>query len=389
MNHASTKLIPTEEERQALYTALRAWTGNPTIADDLVQQTLLEAWKSNRQPTPEEWRPWLFGVARNVLMRWRREISADLRRTITAPQSESVLAAASLEGDIDIELEQQEIVSLLHDMLEALPPETREILLLKYIHELPQTEIAKALDMNEKALEGRLHRGKKKLRTHLLTYKPDTAVSLGIVTEPNTWQTTNIWCTTCGMHRLEARWYNSGKLVMDCPSCSNGWLRDSQRSTEFSAAIEPQFVPVRPSFRKAMSAVHSVNDDAMQAGRDGSWPCANCHGTVHPRAVPPDPEDTEFQTNVGFDLCYACKTCGAIYSWRYLPASGIYTSAGKAFEHRNKRVRMLPPIEDEHQGRASIRSTWESIDGSSEFVSWYDLETWRLLDTIASDIEST
>src|SRR5699024_2862129 len=112
------------------------------------------------------------------------DLAADLRRSIATPESEAVLAAASFDGDIDTELEQQEIVSLLHDMLDALPTNTRQVLLLKYIYELPQSEIASVLGLNEKALEGRLHRGKQKLRTHMLTHQPDTALSLGVVTEP-------------------------------------------------------------------------------------------------------------------------------------------------------------------------------------------------------------
>lgn len=388
MNHTTVKLIPTGEERQTLFRALCAWTGNPAVADDLAQQTMIEAWKSDRQPAPDEWRPWLFGIARNVLLRWRRELSIDLRRTIAAPKSEAVLAAASLDGDIDTELEQQEIMSLLHDVLDELPSETRQVLLLKYIHELPQAEIANALGLNEKALEGRLHRGKQKLRTHLLTHKPDTAVSLGIVSEPNTWLTTNIWCTTCGMHRLEARWYEHGSLRMDCPNCTNGWYRDGERTHQFNAEVNTTFVTTRPSFRKALAEIHAVNDIAMAAGREGTWECPNCHGNVRPRAMAPDPEEDHFRTHVGLDLCYACESCLATYAWRFLPASGIYTSEGKQFEQRNKRVRMLAPVEDTHHGRPSIRSSWEAVDGTAEFVTWYDIESWRLLETIATDKDS-
>lgn len=385
MNHTTVKLIPSDEDRKALFRSLRAWTGNSTIAEDLVQQTMIEAWKSERQPMPAEWRRWLFGIARNVLLRWRRELASDLRRTVSVPANEAILAAASLDSDIDAELEQQEVVSLLHDVLDELPTETRKVLLLKYIHELPQAEIASLLGLHEKALEGRLHRGKQKLRSHLLTYQPDTAISLGIINEENAWQSTDIWCTTCGMQQLEARWFDNGSLRMDCPACTNGWYRNGERSQEISGGIHHQYVPIRPSFRKAINAVHAVNDTAMAAGRDGSWQCTNCGGTVRPHAVPPDPFDSGIITDTGLDLCYACDSCGGVYTWRFLPGSGIYTSAGKQFELRNKRVRMLRPIEEERHGRPTIRTTWRSINDSAEFITWYDLETWRLLDAIASD----
>lgn len=385
MNPTSHRLIPSEQERLDLLRALTAWTSNPAIADDLVQQTMIEAWRSDRQPSPEEWRPWLFGVARMVLLRWRRELARDLRRSIAEPANESVLAAIAADVDIDTELEQQDIVMLLHDVLDELPIETRQVLLLKYIHELPQSEIAGQLGLQEKALEGRLHRGKQKLRQYVLQYKPDSAVSLGILTESETWQQTDIWCTTCGMNTLEARWYDKGSLRMDCPACTNGWLRNGQRSHEISAEVHNKYVPNRPAFRKAMAAIHSVNDVAMAAGRDGSWPCPNCHGVVRPQAVIPEPEEAAFEENIGIDLGYSCATCGCVYVWRFLPASGIYTTPGREFEQRNKRVRMLKPFAEEKHGRPAIRSTWEAIDGTAEFVTWYDLDTWRLLDAIASD----
>lgn len=382
MNHASTNRIPTDDDRSTLFRALTAWTGNHVAADDLVQQTMIEAWKSDRQPeSRDEWRPWLFGIARNVMLRWRRDLARDLRRSIAEPQSAAILEAAATVTDIDSDLEQQEIVTLLHDVLDELPTETRRILLMKYINELPQAEIAGHLGIHEKALEGRLHRGKQKLRTHLLTYKPDTAVSLGVVTEPNTWQQTDIWCTTCGMQRLEGRWYENGGLQLDCPACSNGWHKQGQRTHEISGQLDKRYVPNRPSFRKAMSAIHAVNDDGLAAGRDGSFHCPNCTGTVRPRAVPADPHEASNSNNAEFDLCYACENCDSVFLWRYLPGSGIYTTAGKRFEQQQSRVRMLKPHKEYFQGRPTIRSTWEAIDGTAQFLSWYDLVTWKLLDT--------
>lgn len=386
MNHASTQRIPSAEDRQNIFRALHAWTGDGTVAEDLTQQTLIEAWKSDRQPEcPMEWKPWLFGVARNVMYRWRRNLARDLRRSIVLPESDTILAAAGEDADLDTGLEQQEVVQLLHDILDELPIETREVLLLKYIHELPQAEVAEQLGLNEKALEGRLHRGKQKLRTQILTYRPDTALSLGLVTEPNTWQTTDIWCTSCGMQRLEGRWYDNGSLRLDCPACANGWHRDGSRSQEFSGEIHSQYVPTRPSFRKAMSAVHAVNDTALAAGRDGTWECANCRGMVRPAAMPHDPMEDYAHGDVGIDLCYACDQCSAIYAWRYLPGSGIYTTSGKRFEHRQKRVRMHPPINEIHQNRPAVRSRWEGLESGATFDTWYDLETWKLIDTVASD----
>lgn len=382
MNHALTRRIPTEEDRASLFRALATWTGNTAVAEDLVQQTLIEAWKSDRQPeTMDVWRPWLFGIARNVMMRWRRDLARDLRRSIAAPQSATILEAAAADTDIDTELEQQEIITLLHDVLDELPADTRRILLMKYIDELPQPEMAGQLGIHEKALEGRLHRGKQKLRKHLITHKPDSAISLGVVSEPGVWQQTDIWCVTCGNQTMVGRWFDSGTLRLDCPACSNGWHQDGQRSHAISGQLDNRYVPNRPSFRKAISAIHAVNDQAFAAGRDSSWPCPNCAGTVRPRSLTSGAEEHPNRGAAVFDLCYACETCHSAFVWRFLPASGIYTTAGKQFEKQHNRIRMLEPIEELFHGRPTVRSTWEAIDGTASFLSWYDLESWKLLDT--------
>src|SRR5689334_17367705 len=63
----------TPEERARLLRYCARVTSNLDSAEDLVQQTLLEAWKhGSRVPGPEQRMAWLFGVARNVCLRWRR-----------------------------------------------------------------------------------------------------------------------------------------------------------------------------------------------------------------------------------------------------------------------------------------------------------------------------
>lgn len=378
MNHASINRIPTEDDRTALFRALSAWTGNPGAADDLVQQTMIEAWKSDRQPeSPSEWRPWLFGIGRNVMLRWRRDLARDLKRSIVEPHSAAILEAAASDSDIDSELEQQEIIALLHDVLDELPSETRRILMMKYINELPQAEIAGQLGIHEKALEGRLHRGKHKLRTHLLTYKPDTAISLGIVSEPNTWQQSTIWCRICGQHHLLARWSDDGKIVFDCPACENG---DRLRVYE-GGLFERGTNGIRPTFNRVIDYFQTQSEACVNTGRIQPVACPDhrCSGNVSAR------EEEVLRAGLSVPAYFVCDTCDAQLSFEDLCDCGIELAAGRGFTKRHSRVIAMPRLLTWRDGRDTIQARWISHDQRAEFVAWHDATTGRLLETYSSD----
>src|SRR5215472_9909772 len=60
-------------ERPRLAALCAGLTGDPFAAEDLAQETLLEAWRHRatlRDPTNLQ--SWLSGIARNVCLRWRR-----------------------------------------------------------------------------------------------------------------------------------------------------------------------------------------------------------------------------------------------------------------------------------------------------------------------------
>jgi RNA polymerase sigma-70 factor, ECF subfamily len=97
---------------------------------------------------------WLLRVARNAAL-------DHLRAKRSIPTEE---VRVDDNGDAEAELDRG---SALREALEELPPEQREVLVLRHVVGLSPVEIADALDKSESSVHGLHHRGRRSLRTHL------------------------------------------------------------------------------------------------------------------------------------------------------------------------------------------------------------------------------
>lgn len=131
------------------------------VAADLLSETLLALWKrANALPTrDDEVRPWMFGIARNVLLHHRRSIS---RRRALADRLRTQLSTETSVGFVDAPAFDE-----LHDALGALDPTDREIISLPHWDGLPLVEIARVLRMKEGTVRSRYHRARARLRQEL------------------------------------------------------------------------------------------------------------------------------------------------------------------------------------------------------------------------------
>jgi RNA polymerase sigma-70 factor (ECF subfamily) len=91
--------------------ALRLTGGDRQHAEDIVQETLLRAWRHPEALTGRPVRPWLFTVARNLVVDAHRA-----RQARPAEAGDSALATMPAVDDIDRALESWTVVEAMADL---------------------------------------------------------------------------------------------------------------------------------------------------------------------------------------------------------------------------------------------------------------------------------
>jgi RNA polymerase sigma-70 factor (ECF subfamily) len=146
-----------ERHFAALFGYLRRRVG-PEVAEDLVAETFARAFAARRtyDLARRDARPWLFGIATNVLKAyWQHDLSV---ASLPATELGSDEAPAS-DGRVDAAA----AIAERGDALRALPAEQREVLLLVAVAELSYEETAQALGIAVGTVRSRLSRARAQL----------------------------------------------------------------------------------------------------------------------------------------------------------------------------------------------------------------------------------
>lgn len=144
--------------------ALHAWarrrTADPREAEEIVQETLILAWRKHDQYDDRRGseRAWLFGIARNVAVdRYRRH-----QRHLRAVPSDDVPDAVD-DGDIGRAVE----TSHVRDALWSLSDAHRAVVFETYYRGRTVAEAARALTIPEGTVKSRLYHAMRALRREL------------------------------------------------------------------------------------------------------------------------------------------------------------------------------------------------------------------------------
>ncbi len=264
----------------------------PDAIEDVVQETLFEAWKHlDRLHTPNGLALWLDEICRNVCRRAARTSLIDQRHRsplLALPSASDTNAHddaetsflehfpdPSLADPLDA-LDRQETHTLLDQALGSLPPQTRELVELCYLMDLPQREVAARLGLSISALESRLHRARQQLRQALDGPLRAEAEALDLPVNQESaggWRETRLWCTLCGRRRLMGLFVpqpdGSMNLHMRCPDCErlNG-LIDSDNSNVHSKGLVrlDGLQSFRPAWKRTMENTTAQLTRALSAG---------------------------------------------------------------------------------------------------------------------------
>jgi len=142
-----------------LYRLAYRLCGDAAVAEELVQETYYEAWKSlRRRRGPRRPRNWLMRILRRRHARWRREVA---RSPGATPLPDA--GASDRPGPLRLVSEAESLQAA----LDRLPDRYKVPLLMVFLEDLSCRAVARELDLPVNTVLSRLHRGRQRLREAL------------------------------------------------------------------------------------------------------------------------------------------------------------------------------------------------------------------------------
>lgn len=364
LQHSYTMLMSTlaesiEATRPRLLRVAQLNGIRPDEAEDVVQETYLEAWRNLPKLQPEHMSAWLDGICRNICKRHHHAKSSTphISELLTDLDGERLDLSDPLTIDPVEELERQDMQVLLDRALSHLSESTRELIELCYLAELPQREVAERLSMSLGALELKLHRTRQKLHQILHGELREDAQALGLnlrADEAMGWQETRLWCFLCGKRYLrgiiEYTHGGGASMRMRCPACSPRYNTDFANTGNF-----PGFLGSIRSFRPAMKRVLHAGTAFFQICLN-QHQCPTCHSPVQTQIIDRStlvPPYSHYDAlPLGIYTRVDCPCCGPSFCEAYIPA--LRTPAIRDFLLR-RHVLYEPATFTTYEGSDAIR----------------------------------
>ncbi len=154
--------ILVRENQGMLMTYLRAVIRNPSVIDDLFQETMLVAWqKLEEYDRTRPFGPWLRGIAANLVMAHFRKSKNDimiLQGETLEYLSKQLQHISERPGDT-----WEEKITALKNCIDALPDNNRQAINLRYLEDNPVQKIAAESETTVETIKKRLQRARAQL----------------------------------------------------------------------------------------------------------------------------------------------------------------------------------------------------------------------------------
>ncbi|MRS22997.1 sigma-70 family RNA polymerase sigma factor [Bacillus sp. RIT694] len=145
---------------QEVYKTAHFLIGDKTDVDDVVQEIYIQLYESLRKYDNEKpFRPWLIGLAIKQIHSYRRKRWMRLRIVKKAEEQRKPVQI-DFSNDIVSKISNQKLIELIH----KLPYKLKQVIILRYLHDYSQEEVAHILHIPIGTVKSRIHAALKKLR---------------------------------------------------------------------------------------------------------------------------------------------------------------------------------------------------------------------------------
>lgn len=366
-------------ERPRLVRLCTRLAGDAHVAEDLVQETLLEAWKHlEGLREPEKITAWLSGIARNVYLRWARQQGRQQEQSLQlqteTDESLNVLEETLADNfDMEVELERKELSELLDRAMNLLPAETRTSLLERYVRESSLSEVASLMGVNIHTASMRLKRGTLALR-RVLTDEFKLETEAYASNENAEWTQLALWCHHCGQQRLLGKFDPvQGDLYLKCTACC-------PRVNDYvSWNVGIKFLEGLKTFKPALSRLEKWSSNYYRTAlREGSVACIDCG---HPVALDfgmPAHSSSWVRQHNSIVINLHCNHCDALCH-TCMDTLAFDLPEVQNFRRRYPRIRLLPPRQIDAEGVPALVTTCESITSAARIEVVATRERFDLL----------
>lgn len=157
-----------EPELEVLYRVARRLMHSPEQAEDLVQETLLRAWRAIERFDGRYPRAWLLTILRNTRSNMIRDMKPEDPADVGAMSERLAASGADGRGGAEERALHSQLDPVLAQAFALLPDKGRQVVELVDVESLSYRETAETLGIPEGTVMSRLHRARRRMRDHLV-----------------------------------------------------------------------------------------------------------------------------------------------------------------------------------------------------------------------------